>query len=88
MAPPDSVEEVKPELFFALSTLLHDQTLESPAIDSSNTLNLEDVAETDIKGDYLNQKRSCVKACVQKFAKDQAKLAKGPCWRHFCFPGT
>ena len=84
---PDSVEDVTPELFFALFTMLHDQTLESTAIDSSTNLDLEDevkwqafraqvVAKTDIEGDYLDQKRSYVKACVQKFAKDQAKLAK------------
>ena len=42
MAALDSVERVTPEVFFALFTLLHDQTLESPAIDSSNTLDSED----------------------------------------------
>ena len=84
---PYSVENVTPELFFALFTLLHNQTLESPAIDSSATLDLEDetkwqafraqvIAKADIEGDYLDQKRSYVKACVQKIAKDQAKVAK------------
>lgn len=84
---PDTVEEVTPELFFALFTMLHDQTLESPAINSSNILQLEDeikwqafrarvVAKTDIEADYLDQKRSYVMACMQKFAKDPIKLAK------------
>lgn len=84
---PDSVEDVTPELFFALFTLLHNQTLESPAINSSANLDLEDetnwqafraqvIAKSGIEGDYLDQKRSYVKACVQKYAKDQAKIVK------------
>lgn len=84
---PDSVEDVTPELFFVLFTMLHDQTLESPAINTSTNLDLENetkwqafraqvIAKADIEGDYLDQKRSYVMACVQKFEKDQAKLAK------------
>lgn len=84
---PDSVEDVTPELFFALFTLLHDQTLESPAINSCANLDLEDetnwqvfraqvIAKSGIDGDYLDQKRSYVKACMQKFAKDQAKIVR------------
>ena len=33
------------------------------------------IARVDIDGDYLNQKRSHVKACVGKFSRDQAKSA-------------
>ena len=84
---PHTVETVTPELFFALYSLLHNQALESPATDSSAILDLEDeakwqafraqvMAKADIEGDYLDQKRSYVKACVQEFAKDQAKFAK------------
>ena len=84
---PDSAEDVSPELFFALFTLLHDQTLVSPAINSSANLDLDDetnwqafrarvIAKADIEGDYLDQKRSYVKVCVKKFVEDRAKVAK------------
>ena len=90
---PDRVGEVTPELFFALSTLRHNQTLESPAIASFDDSGLEDdtrwqsfraqvVIKADIEGGYLDQKRSLCQGLCAEICQ-----VEGPYWRYFDIPG-
>ena len=82
---PDSVEEVTPELFFALFTILHEERPKPSDSEFLLNLDTEDgdnwasfraviTARADISGEYLDQKKSYVQACVQKIVSGQTRL--------------
>ena len=85
-APDSSADELTPELFFALFSILHEEKLKPEQAGNLLSLDIEDdskwatvravvVAKADFSGDYLDQKKPYVKSCIKRIAKDQSKAA-------------
>lgn len=85
-APDSSSDELTPELFFALFSILHEEKLKPAQAGGLLSLDIEDdsnwatvrafvITKADFSGDYLDQKKPYVKSCIKRIAKDQSKAS-------------